>query len=440
MSTITELIQQEQQRQETTIQLIPSENYVSPAVMEAVGSCLMNKYSEGYPGRRYYEGNEIVDQVERRAQDLAKQLFGVPHVNVQPYSGSPANAAIYLALVKPGAKIMSLQLVSGGHLTHGHPKVTFSGTFYESVQFSADPHSGQIDYAAVVEMARNERPDILMIGSSAYPFQLDFARFGAIADELGAWLVADISHISGLVATGEHNSPVPHAHVMMTTTHKTLRGPRGAMIMVTEKGLAKDAKLAAKIDAAVFPGMQGGPHNNTTAGLAVALEEALQPSFAQYTSQVRKNADALAAALLDQGLRLVGGGTSTHLMLIDLSAWGGGTQLAYALARAGIVANKNTIPGEPNSPFYPSGVRVGTPSVTTRGMKEAQMVQIATWIAQIEREVRQFALPQDTADKAGRKAAIAAARAWADADEQGILAEIRSQVETLCAQFPMYAK
>lgn len=436
--TIQSLIQQEQSRQENTIQLIPSENYVSPAVMEAVGSCLMNKYSEGYPGRRYYEGNEVVDQIERQAQDLAKQLFGVPHVNVQPYSGSPANAAIYLALVKPGSKIMSLQLVSGGHLTHGHPKVTFSGTFYTSVQFGADPKTGKIDYDAVAKMAQEERPDILMIGSSAYPFQLEFARFGEIAESVGAWLVADISHISGLVVTGEHNSPVPHAHVLMTTTHKTLRGPRGAMIMVTERGLAKEPKLAAKIDAAVFPGMQGGPHNNTTAGLAVALQEALQPEFTEYAQQVRQNATALANRLQHNGLKLVGGGTDTHLILIDLSEWGGGTQLAYALAQAGIVANKNTIPGEPHSPFYPSGVRVGTPSITTRGMHEREMEKIADWIAVIEREVRQFALPADSKDLAGRRSAIAAAKAWADVDETGLLAGVRSDVVALCAQFPMY--
>lgn len=429
--TVQEIIAAEQERQEYSLQLIPSENYTSRAVMEAVGSCLMNKYSEGYPGKRYYEGNQFVDMVESLAIERAKELFAVPHVNVQPYSGSPANAAIEMALLQPGDTMLGLQLASGGHLTHGHPKVTFGGKFFRSVQFGLDENA-RIDMQALREMAQKEKPQLIIIGNTAYPFELDFSEFAKIADEVGAWLVADISHVAGLVVTGEHPDPVPYAHVVMTTTHKTLRGPRGAMILVTQKGLDRDPDLASKIDKAVFPGLQGGPHDNTTAGIAIALEQASTPEFRKYGQQIRKNARALADELKKGGLSLVGNGTETHLMILDLREWGGGTQLAYAMAQAGLYANKNTVPHEPNSPFFPSGVRLGTPSVTSRGMKEEQMRQIARWIVQIEALVKQFALPKE---KAERGALLRAARAWSD--ESPELKAIRAEVRSLCEAFPL---
>lgn len=425
--TITELIALEEERQQTTIQLIPSENFTTPEVRAAVGSSLMNKYSEGYPHRRYYEGNEIIDEIETAAIERAKVLFGVPHANVQPYSGSPANAAIEMALLDQGDTLMGLRLSSGGHLTHGHPKVTFGGKFFHTVQFGLGPDA-RINLEEVRALAHEHRPKLMMVGNTAYPFQLDFAEFGKIADEVGAWLVADISHVAGLVVAGEHPDPVPHAHVVMTTTHKTLRGPRGAMILVTQKGLERDPQLADMIDKAVFPGMQGGPHNNTTAGIAVALEQAAQPAFSEYARQIRRNAHALATALQAEGLTLVGGGTETHLMIIDLREWGGGTQLAYAMAQAGLYANKNTVPDEPHSPFYPSGVRLGTPAMTTRGFKEKEMQQIAAWIAEIESLARRFALPSD---KEARRAVIKEAKTWAQQEPR--LQEIRSEVNELCA-------
>lgn len=430
---LTDLLTREQDRQQTTLQLIPSENYTSPEVMHLVGSCLMNKYSEGYPRKRYYEGNEVVDEIEQLAIDHAKKLFGVPHANVQPYSGSPANAAIEMALMQPGDTMLGLQLSSGGHLTHGHPKVTFGGIFFKTVQFGLDDKA-RIDIAALRKLAKEEKPKVIIIGNTAYPFELDFSVFAEIADEVGAWLVADISHVAGLVVAGEHPDPVPYAHVVMTTTHKTLRGPRGAMILVTQKGLDRDAELADKIDRAVFPGMQGGPHNNTTAGIAMALEQAATPEFKTYGKQIRANARALAQGLLDEGLQLVGGGTETHLMILDLRDWGGGTQLAFALAQAGIVANKNSVPNDPFPPFYPSGVRLGTPSLTTRGMKEAEMRQVATWIAEIERLTRQFSLKADSS-KEERRQAIKAAKAWAKSAPE--LQKIRQQVRELCQRFPI---
>ena len=427
------LIKQELERQQSTLQLIPSENYTSKAVMEAVGSCLMNKYSEGYPYKRYYEGNEVIDEIETLAIERAKSLFGVPYVNVQPYSGSPANAAIEMALLNSGDTMLGLRLSSGGHLTHGHPKVTFGGKFFRTVQFGLKSDA-RIDLDEVRALALKHKPKLMIIGNTAYPFELNFEEFAKIADEVGAWLVADISHVAGMVVAGEHPDPVPHAHIVMTTTHKTLRGPRGAVILVTAKGLERDPELGAKIDRAVFPGLQGGPHDNTTAGIAVAMELAAQPEFKDYARQIRRNARALAQALQEQGLKLVGDGTETHLMILDLSEWGGGTQLAYAMAQAGLYANKNTVPNEPHSPFYPSGVRLGTPSVTTRGMKEPEMAQIAGWIKEIEGLTSHFALPTDKSDKVARREVIKSAKAWAKSEPR--LAEIRREVNELCARFP----
>lgn len=428
------LLDREQERQEATLMMIPSENYASPAVLAAAGSVLANKYAEGYPGRRYYEGNEIIDEVERLAQARARELFHVPHVNVQPYSGSPANEAIQMALLKPGDTFLGLKLASGGHLTHGHG-VTFGGTFFHPVQFGLQDDA-RINMDEVRRLAHEVCPTMILIGNTAYPFTLDFAAFGQIANEVGAWLVADISHIAGLVVAGEHPSPVPHAHVVMTTTHKTLRGPRGAMILVTEAGLARDATLAERIDKAVFPGLQGGPHNQTTAAMAQAFAEALEPSFSVYARQIRLNARALARRLQGHGLTLVGGGTDTHLLLLDLRSWGGGTQMAFALAQAGIYANKNTVPNEPLSPFYPSGVRLGTPALTTRGMGESEMEQIADWMAQVHTLAQRYVLTP-TMSKVERREVIRAAQAWARGDER--LAAIRREVAQLCARFPVYA-
>jgi len=388
------LIDKETRRQHEGIQLIPSENFASESVREAVGSPLMNKYSEGYPHRRYYEGNDIIDEIEDLAIKRARALFKVPHVNVQPYSGSPANAAVLFGLLEAGDTIMGMKLASGGHLTHGHPGVTFSGKYFKTIQFglSAD---ARIDLDEVRALAHQHKPKLMIIGTTAYPFILPFKEFAEIADEVGAFVLADISHIAGLIVAGVHPSPVPYADVVMTTTHKTLRGPRGAMLLVTERGLRKDSKLAEKIDKAVFPGLQGGPHNNVTVGIAVALGEAATPEFKTYGKQVVKNAAALAGALKKHGIKLVGGGTENHLMIMDFSDFGGGTQVACTMALAGMYANKNTIPNEPYSPFYPSGVRLGTPAVTTIGMKEKDMEKIADWIAQVVEVVQPFAMPKE---------------------------------------------
>ena len=431
---IFELIQQEEQRQKEMIGLIPSENATSPEVSQVLSSCLSNKYSEGYPARRYYEGNQFIDEIETLAQERIKKLFTVPHVNVQPYSGSPANAAILFALLNPGETFMGLALSSGGHLTHGHPKVTFSGKYFNTIQYGLNSEA-RIDFDQVKELAKAYQPKVIMAGNTAYPFELDFKKFREIADDVGAWLVADISHITGLVIAGEHPNPVEHVDVIMSTTHKTFRGPRGAMILVTQRGLNRDMKLGQRIDAAVFPGMQGGPHNATTAGIAIAAEEASRPEFKTYAQQIRKNAKALAQTLMDNGLKLVGDGTETHLMVVDLSAqgFGLGTQVAYALDVAGIYANKNTVPDEPVSPFYPSGVRLGTPLVTTRGMKEAEMQKIGQWIAQITNYVKQYELP---ADLGARPQFFKDFKKNMDNDQT--LLGIRAEVKALTEQFPLF--
>ena len=368
-----ELVRREEQYQRDSLRLIPSENYVSKAVLEASGTVLTNKYSEGYPGRRYYEGQRYIDRVETLVVERAKALFGAEHANVQPYSGSPANLAVYMALLKPGDTIMGMALPHGGHLTHGW-NVSATGTFWRSVQYGVDRDTQRIDYDAVAELARRERPQIIVAGATAYPRQFDFAAFAEIAREVGAYFLADISHIAGLVVAGAHPSPVPHADVVMTTTHKTLRGPRGAMILCR-----KD--LAERIDRAVFPGLQGGPHNSTTAAIGVALREAGTEAFRRYGQQVVQNARVLAQELAARGFDLVSGGTDNHLILIDLTNRGViGKKAAKALDRAGLICNYNTVPYDPRKPFSPSGIRLGTPSVTSRGMGPDEMRRIAVWI------------------------------------------------------------
>lgn len=445
---IQDLIAAETERQLSKIGLIPSENHSSPAVLAVLGSCLSSKYAEGYPHRRYYEGNQYIDQIEQLAIERVKTAFNngpaarcgddtgeVAHVNVQPYSGSPANSAVQFALLQPGDTLMGLALSAGGHLTHGQPKVTFSGKYFRSISYGLDTDA-RIDFAALRQLALQEKPKLIIAGTTAYPFTLDFKRFRQIADEVGAWLLADISHITGLVVAGEHPSPVPYADIIMSTTHKTFRGPRGAMLLVTARGLARDPKLAEKIDKAVFPGLQGGPHNATTAGIAVAALEAAQPSFVMYAQKICRNAQALAASLRAGGLELVGGGTDNHLLLVDLTKTHGigfGTQAAYALDVAGIYANRNTIPNEPGSPFYPSGLRLGTPLVTTRGMGEAQMQQIGAWIVQVLDLIKDWQLPTDTQ---ARAAFVTDFHRYADGHSQ--LHAIAKEVATLARQFPLF--
>lgn len=431
---IFSLVEKETDRQKKMIGLIPSENHISPEVSAVLSSALSSKYAEGYPRRRYYEGNQIVDEIELLAQERIEKLFGVPHVNVQPYSGSPANSAVQFALLETGDTMMGLALSGGGHLTHGHPKVTFSGKYFNSVQYGLDDRA-RIDFDQVRELAHQHKPKLMIIGNTAYPFVMDFKKFREIADEVGAWVLADISHVTGLVVAGEHPSPVPHVDVVMSTTHKTFRGPRGAMILVTQRGLDRDPKLAERIDQAVFPALQGGPHNATTAGIAIAAAEAATPEFKKYGQQVRKNADALAAALKEHGLKLVGDGTETHLMLVDLTNYsdGMGLQVAFAMDVAGMYANRNTVPHEPLSPFYPSGVRLGTPMVTTRGMKEAEMKQIAGWIARVVEEVKDEVLP---AEKEARRAFIKDFRARALKNKN--LLAIRKEVEAMASKFPLF--
>ncbi|MEW1548109.1 serine hydroxymethyltransferase [Streptomyces tsukubensis] len=387
------LVADEELLQAATLRMIPSENYVSGAVLEACGTVLQNKYSEGYPGRRYYEGQQIIDRVERLAVDRAKAVFGVEHANVQPYSGSPANLAVYLAFAEPGDTVMGMALPMGGHLTHGWG-VSATGTWFRGVQYGVRRDTGLVDYDEVRELALKERPKIIFCGGTALPRTIDFAAFAEIARESGALLVADVAHIAGLIAGGAHPSPVPHADVISTTTHKTLRGPRGAMLMSREEH-------AKALDRAVFPGLQGGPHNQTTAAIAVALHEAAQPSFRDYAHAVVANARALAEALLARGFDLVSGGTDNHLILMDLTGRAvPGKVAAKALDRAGIVVNYNTVPYDPRKPFDPSGIRIGTPSLTSRGLGTEHMATVAEWI---DRGV--------TAAGSGDEAALTAVRA-----------------------------
>lgn len=398
---IAELIANEERRQRDSIRLIASENYVSGAVLAATGSVLTNKYSEGYPGKRYYEGQQFIDQVEQLCIDRAKSLFGAEHANVQPYSGSPANLAIYFAFLRPGDTVMGLGLPAGGHLTHGW-NVSITGSYFRAVQYGVEPDTHRVDMTKVRELALKERPKLIFCGGTAVPRTIDFPAFGEIAKEVGAVLAADIAHISGLVAGGAHPSPVPVADVVSTTTHKTLRGPRGGMLM-------SKATHQKAIDRAVFPGLQGGPHNHTTAGIAVALKEAATDNFKKYAHQIVANAKALAAGMLEHGFTLITGGTDNHLILADLTSKNvPGKVAAKALDAAGLELNYNSIPFDQRKPFDPSGIRLGTSSVTSRGMKEGEMKQIAAWMAQV------VAAPSDAS----------------------LQAKISGEVKELCSKFP----
>ena len=400
---IAHLITAEERRQADKIRLIPSENYVSRAVLEATGTVLTNKYSEGYPGKRYYEGQQFIDPIESLAVERARALFSVDHANVQPYSGSPANLAVYLAFCKPGDTILGMALPAGGHLTHGW-SVSITGKFFKSVAYGVRKETGRVDLDEVRSLALEHRPKLLWCGGTAIPRTIDFAAFASIAREVGAVLVADIAHIAGLVAGGAHPSPAEHADVISTTTHKTLRGPRGGMLMCR-------AAHAPAIDKAVFPGLQGGPHNHTTAAIAVALREAGSDGFKAYAHQIVKNARALAEGLVARGYDLVSGGTDNHLLLVDLTRQNiPGKRAAKALDRAGLVLNYNTVPFDPRKPFDPSGVRLGTPAVTSRGMKESEMRHIARWL--------------DEGIRAGAS------------DDEGALVRIAGEVRELTRGFP----
>jgi glycine hydroxymethyltransferase len=395
------LLAAESQRQGDSLRLIPSENYASHAVLEASASVLTNKYSEGYAKKRYYEGQRFIDEVEELAIDRAKKLFGADHANVQPYSGSPANLAVYFAFLKPGDTVMGHALPHGGHLTHGW-NVSITGSYFRAVQYGVRREDGRIDLDAVRDLARRERPKLLIAGATAYPRLIDYAAFAEIAREVGAVFVVDMAHVAGLVAGGAHPSPVPHADVVTTTTHKTLRGPRGGMILCK-------AEHAKAIDRAVFPGLQGGPHNHTTAAIAVALHEAAAPAFRSYAQAVVANARALGEDLAARGFDLVTGGTDNHLLLIDLTRKGvTGKIAAKALDDAGLETNYNTVPFDPRKPFDPSGIRIGTPAITSRGMGVAEMARVAAWLDEI------VSAPDDLARRA----------------------RVRDEVRALCARFP----
>jgi glycine hydroxymethyltransferase len=401
---IAAAINHETERQEFSLEFIASENFVSERVLEVQGSVLTNKYAEGYPAKRYYGGCEFVDVAEQLAIDRAKQLFGAEHANVQPHSGSQANMAVYFAACQPGDTILGMNLAHGGHLTHGSP-VNFSGKLFNIVPYGVRQETGTIDYAEVERLANEHRPKMIVVGASAYPRILDFEAFRRIADQVGAVVMVDMAHIAGLVAAGVHPSPVPFAEFVTTTTHKTLRGPRGGMILCREE-------FAKAINSNIFPGIQGGPLMHVIAAKAVALKEAMEPQFKSYAEQVVKNARALAATLVDEGFKLVSGGTDNHLMLLDFT----GTELTGKVAEAvleeaGITVNKNAVPFDTRSPFVTSGIRIGTPASTTRGLKEPEMQQVGRWIA----------------------------KALNQRESQGVLAEIRQDVRALCSRFPLYA-
>jgi glycine hydroxymethyltransferase len=400
---IASAINDELKRQRSGLELIAAENFASPAVMEAYNNVMTNKYAEGYPGKRYYGGCTYVDVAENLARDRCKALFGAEHVNVQPHSGSQANMAVYLALIKPGDTVMGMALNHGGHLSHGSP-VNFSGKVYNVVHYGVNRETEMLDYGEMLEIAKKCSPKIIVTGASAYPRTIDFKALRKVADEVGAYLMADIAHIAGLVAAGVHPSPIPYADVVTTTTHKTLRGPRGGVVMCKEE-------IAPAIDKAVFPGVQGGPLMHVIAAKAVAFKEALAPEFKSYQQQIVKNAAVIAKTLLDQNFELVSGGTDNHLMLVKLLNMPySGKDAEAALERAKITLNKNTIPFDPTSPFITSGIRIGTPAVTTRGMKEEEMVQIANMIASVLRNI----------------------------DDENVIIGVRDEVAELCQRFPLY--
>ena len=395
-------VEKEMKRQSEEMELIASENYVSKAVLEAMGTVLTNKYSEGYPGHRYYGGNQIIDEVETIAIERAKKLFSAEHVNVQPLSGSPANASVYMAFIKPGDKVLGLRLDHGGHLSHGHP-INFSGLLYNFVQYEVDIDTGRLNMEKVREIALREKPKMIVAGYSAYSREIDWQKFKAIADEVGAYSFADIAHTAGLIAAGEMNNPVPIFDVVSTTTHKTLRGPRGAMIMCKEK-------YAKQVDRAVFPGMQGGPHDHIQAAKAVAFGEALKPEFKEYAKQIMVNAKFLAQEFLNMGYKIVSGGTDNHLMVVDMASKSlNGKEAEDILNEVGISVSRSTIPNDPNPPMKPSGVRFGTPAITTRGMKEREIRQIAKWVNE----------------------------ALEHKNEEAILDRIKKEIKDMCLSFPI---
>ena len=429
---IAELIKLEEKRQREVLEMIPSENYTSRAVMEALGSVLTNKYSEGYSARRYYQGNRYIDEIETLAIERVKKLFGVEHVNVQPYSGSPANSAVYFALLKPGDKIMGLKLSAGGHLTHGHPDVTFSGKYFRSFQYDV-AENGWIDMDEVAALARKEKPQIIVVGTTAYPRKYDWKKWRQIADSVGAFFLADISHIAGLIVGKVHPSPVKDADVVMFTTHKTMRGPRGAVLLITDRGLKKDPEMTKKIHSAVFPGLQGGPHNQVTAAIAVCFKEAQTPKFKKYAEQIVTNAKVLSNELLKRGLKLSTGGTDNHLMVLDLRPQKViGNIVAEALEVANIVVNYNTVPHDPNPPMYPSGIRLGTPAITTRGMKEKEMRLIGKWITEVINEVKHYRLPEKKEER-GKYMKKVKQELWRNQK----LLKIGEEVKQLTRKFPV---
>ncbi len=416
---VSALIKKEEERQETGLEMIPSESFASKAVLTALGSVFNNKYSEGYPHKRYYGGNEYVDELEELAIARAKKIFGAEHVNVQSYSGSPANLEVYNALLKPGDTILSMSLAHGGHLTHGH-KVNASGKLYTIVSYTVRKEDQIIDIDEVRKLALEHQPKLIIVGASAYPRSIDFVPFKKIADEVGAYLMADIAHIAGLIAAGVHPSPFPHCDIVTTTTHKTLCGPRGAMIMCKVEDRLKEKyhpkspyNLAEKIDRSVFPGMQGGPHNNQIAAKAVAFGQVMTPAYKLWAKQVVANAKALAASLEKEGIRLVSGGTDNHLILADITPLGvGGAAAETALDKAGITLNKNLIPYDTRSPVDPSGIRMGTPALTNRGMGEKEMTRIGQLIAMVVR----------------------------NHEDEKVLAEVRKEVRAMCKEFPLYTQ
>lgn len=429
---IYNLIKLEERRQKDVLEMIASENYASQAIIETLGTVLTNKYSEGFPNKRYYQGNANIDGIETLATERAKKLFGVAYVNVQALSGAPANSAVYFALLENGQKLMGLALTSGGHITHGH-KLGLSGRLFTFAHYTLG-EDGLLDYDLIEKQVMKEKPQLLICGYTAYPRKINFKRFGEIADKAGCYLMADISHITGLIVAGVHMSPVPYVDIITTTTHKTLRGPRGAMIMVTAKGLKKNPDLPQRIETSIIPGLQGGPHDNQTAAIAVALKEASTASFKKYGEQIVKNAKTLSEELKKYGFELVSGGTDNHLILIDLrNKKVNGRVAAIALEAAGIVLNYNGVPGDSMPPLYASGIRLGTPAITTRGLKEAQMKKVAKWYNDAIKEVEGFELP--LADKVKRAELMKEYNAKIAKNKN--LAKMASEIKSFLVKFPV---